>query len=35
MKTKSYNQIELFSTPSAPVVELVKKNVLHTYPASR
>ncbi len=25
MKTMSYNQVELFSTPSAPVVELVKK----------
>lgn len=25
MKTMSYNQVELVSTPSAPVVELVKK----------
>ena len=25
MKTMSYNHVELFSTPSAPVVELVKK----------
>ena len=25
MNTMSHNQVELFSTPSAPVVELVKK----------
>jgi hypothetical protein len=25
MKTMSYNQVKLFSTPPAPVVELVKK----------
>ena len=25
MKTMSYNQVELISTPSAPVVKLVKK----------